>query len=294
MESKKENFENVLNTMSQYKFIKHPKTPEQVSEVKKSITKRLEKINQNLKKKIVSGIGIVSLMLLMAFGFTGCNKDLNDNTPTPQIREKVTLPIQIRNFVSEPMSKSFDINKWIWIYNPNQYNLVFTNPTNPVDNTTVSLSINQMIAGASVSLYRGSYNLSFISTHTSYQTLDASINMSGVNIQDTPIYMTGKYEDALVVIDLPNIISWHIVPQNGIDTPIFTKSPEGFLYAYIDQGGRYDMPVTVHIDDGSQDGINKTIPLYPLVNGNVYLYCSVLGAQTNLTFPQWVVNRITI
>jgi hypothetical protein len=61
------------------------------------------------------------------------------------------------------------------------------------------------------------------------------------------------------------------------------------------------MNVHIHSNDGSYDsndnqydGRDISINLNSLTCGNVYFYTTTLGAQTTLSFPHWIVNKISV
>lgn len=271
---------------------------------KYDVARNMNNFMQYIRNSAIAVIMFVALIL------TGCNKG-SDYTPTPpDTRQTITQELRLSNFdIKDYSNKGFDLNTFIWNWNPESYNLIFTNPTRPSDSKTMTATINQLKTGLAVELFRGVYNIDYVSTHstTNYSQVDGKIAMNSVIVQGSPIDMTGQYADFMIVVELPFVDNVHF---SGNNVPTFTKVGSGsdvYFYTfsnpsdwigkgttqisvnytteYMNISGKTDFNIDYYVGDGN----NITG-----INGHCYHYISSLGAVTNLTFPQWIEDRVVI
>lgn len=269
------NFIGVMNKQSQYDFLGHKnRTPEQEKRVLENIKDRVKK----LSTQVLMFIGIIGMGLSMM----SCEKD-----PVKE-QELVEQTFKITNFDVTSMGlKSWDPNTWVYQYNPSLFELKFENINNPGETITRMVTVQDLINGITLSMYAGTYNLSYETIHSSHTNLDIKIDMRNVQIVGTPVELVAEYLDYLLVVDMSDILSVYML--GGIDAVFWFAQVDNYYYAYFNQQNDY---YRLYVDFGSRDDV--TIPTTNYVYGNVYWYTSPFNAGTTLTFPEWVINKIQL
>lgn len=261
-----------------------------VSEVKHSLIARLKEKNQKLKKLLVDKIAILSLTVVLALALVSCNKDFSD--PTTDNREMFTQDLKLTNIYTQPMTKGFDPTTWVYNYNAGSYVLTFTNVSNPAETVTKTVTVQQLQAGVSLSIYAGTYNITYQTTHLNTTTVDIKINMPNVQINGTPIALTATYDDFLIVVDVPTDDTPVIVGGAGTTMETFNLL-NGFHYIYYNK--KTDPThgdLRIRFSKPSQ--AYSFYDMLTFAYGNIYWYASPIGAGTTITFPEWIINKITI
>ncbi len=184
------------------------------------------------------------------------------------------------------------IQTWVYEYNTTPATLTFTNVNNPAETVTQSVTIAQLQVGISVTLFAGTYDITYETTHINTTTLDIKINMPNTVINGTPINLTATYADFLIVVDvacteIPSIVN----DANGV-VETFNQI-NGFYYMYYN--------ATSHPTNGEykvrlyRNGYpTQLYSILGYLYGHIYWYTSPIGAGTTITFPEWTINKITI
>jgi hypothetical protein len=286
-------FMDVMKIQMNYPFLGHnkPRTLDEVRMIKDKINKRIGGMGGMLKTAIMI-IGFLSIT-----GLSGCKKD--DQKPQAK-KEMITQEVKLTNFQTIPIKseKQFDINQWVWNYNPTKADLLFTSKTDPTDNISMSVNIDDLIAGVQVSIYKDKYDISFKSPHVDYdasfasQYLDIEINMQDIDITGIPINLIGSYTDYLVVLDIPAYQSATFDGQGIL--PVFIQGSQGteyIYYAYIDP---IIEPTIGNLFITYTDGSTSNPIQIPGIVGNVYIITGSLKDYTSITFPNWITTKIPI
>jgi hypothetical protein len=236
----------------------------------------------------------IALFMIVSLALTSCNKDFN-NEPTPPVeqREMVTQLFTLNNIYTQPMTKGFDATTWVYNYNTGSYVLTFTNVNNPLETVTKTVTVAQLKLGVSVSIFAGTYNITYQTTHLNTTTVDIKISMLNVPINSTPIALSATYDDFLVVVDIP---TGGVVPDIATDAGTMIEPftlLNGYYYIYFDKKsdvtyGGYKVRISPN------GGAYKLYDMLTYTFGNIYWYVTPIGAGTVLTFPEWVVNKITV
>ncbi len=275
-------FRQVMEIQSQYDFLGHKEEKRTASEIKRDLTARLERINKTLKDKLKTTV--IALFTIIAIGLTSCDKE------PIEMREMVTQEIKLTNIYAMPMTKGFDVNTWVYNYNTAPAVITFQNVNNPAETVTQSVTVAQLQQGISVTIFAGTYNITYETIHANTTTLDIKINMPNTTINGTPIALTATYTDFLIVVDVPTEDVPRIV--DDANTTVETLNAyNGFYYAYYNAKRT---PVSDNIYVSFYNGNQKKYIMSAFAFGNIYWYCSPIGAGTTITFPEWVVNKITI
>jgi hypothetical protein len=268
----KKNLNEVLEMDSRYQ----PENKNPKSEAKKEVLNRINKRIDSMKAALYYFVFIT----VLSFSFASCER--NPDMPQPT-KEMITQEFTLTNVQALQM-KSFDPSTWVYVYNPNAYVITFTNTQNPSETVTKSVTIAELQEGISINLFAGVYNISYATASSTTDKLDIQINMNNVNISGTPISLSATYADYLLVVDMPNIQS--VIDSQGYFT---FNLYNGFYYAYYP------------INDPSQeiwitfnDQTEKRFNLGGKTCGHIYWYTSPINAGTNITFPEWIVDKISL
>lgn len=284
MTNKEKSFNDVMEKQSRYDFLGHQnRTPEESKNL------FLENIPKWIKKYNIKVITIL-MFIMMGFSMTSCEKDLNEQpNPLPQ-SELLKVNVQLTDiFKVEMGTKGWDETTWVYNYNPNPFDLVFTNINNPSESLTRSTTIQELQTGISVNLFSGTYNITFLSVHSSTNNVDIRINMENVVVNGSSLTLNGTYEDFLIMVDVPNVQGVFLY-QKSIWKQILQFNQTGDLW-YI----YYNNPSSDYLTYISYTGgDSKEIFLTGYINGNVYWITKPNTTPTQITFPVWNINKIIV
>jgi hypothetical protein len=287
--AKEKAFRAVMEKQSQYDFLHHDKIAQSTSEEKRklllNIKERLERLNKQAKEKIINTMGIITMAIMMAFSLSSCDKE-------PIIeRQLITQELTLSNIYSMPMTKGFDPTTWVYEYNTTPALITFTSVDNPAETVTQSVTIQQLMNGINVTIYAGTYNITYQTVHstTDFTKLDIKINMQNVKVTGTPIALNGTYDDYLIILDMPDVFNIDNDYWEGYKISLTKNEDLNIWYAY----SNINNPVFTFLIRFS-DMSTKTFNLGGKTLGQIYWYTSPIGANTQITFPAWVINKITL
>lgn len=287
--AKEKAFRAVMEKQSQYDFLHHDKIAQSTSEEKRklllNIKERLERLNKQAKEKLINTIGILTMAILMAFSLSSCDKE-------PIIeRQLITQELTLSNIYTMPMTKGFDPTTWVYEYNTTPAILTFTSVDNPAETVTQSVTIQQLMQGINVTIYAGTYNITYQTVHstTDFTKLDIKINMQNVKVTGTPIALNGTYDDYLIIVDIPDVFSITIDYWTNYQMQLTKNEELNVWYAYSNI-----MDATYTYLIRFNDMSTKTFNLGGKTLGQIYWYTSPIGAGTTITFPNWIINKITL
>ncbi len=297
---KEKAFIEVMQTQSNYDFLKHKEEKRTAKEIKTDLIQRLERINKKYADKLKGAI--VAIMAIFIIGLTSCDKNDNPIIEQPIVeRELITQELKLKNIYTMPMTKGFDPSTWVYEYNTEPFELTFTNLNNQSESITRSVTIAQLQAGINVNIFSGTYNITYQTTTNNITKCDIKINMENVIIDGTPIELSATYDDYLVVFDVPSILAVSDVyfggKSSGTILFTFTKHADGFVYAYFNNRDYYygsDSAMWYYTNTAHIPAYKVFLPVETFKYGNVYWYTAPIGASTQITFPDWTVNKITI
>jgi len=285
---KEKAFIEVMQTQSNYDFLKHKEIIESTAEQKKiildNINKRIARLTEQAKQRIQSVA--IAIMMIFAIGLTSCDKQ---EQPIVE-REIITQELKLKNIYSMPMTKGFDPSTWVYNYNTAPATLTFTNINNPSETVTQSVTIAQLQAGISLNIYAGTYNIDYQTVHANTTTLDIKINMPNVVINGTPIQLIATYADFLIIVDVPVEDIPKIVDAGKFEVEKLNLSDNGFYYAYYNKTKSVSSDYILTFYNGRA----REYPMNSFTFGNIYWYASPIGASTQITFPDWTINKITV
>lgn len=248
-------------------------------DIKTELIQRINKRIAELKLKLLT------LVILFGVGFASCNKYENYVIPdiTPQ-EQLILQTFDITTIVKEqPLTKSWNPETWIYNYSDTKFELKLTNQTNTYSKI---VSINELRTGTvSINMVVGKYDITYTPIHSPLfsSVLDVSINMSDVEINGTPVILQGTLDDALIILDLPNITD---IQHNG--SAVFYQHPDGYWYAYTNKPIN---ELNLTINNGET---YKTVSVTLLQTGKVYWFVSNLGATFQLNIPAMEIIKIGI
>jgi len=276
-------FRQVMKTQSEYEFLNHNNIPNRKSEEKQKL---IEKINQRIEK-----LKTKALLFLMLIGIGLMSMSCEKDTTIP-VEQKVliTQELKLTNIYAMPMTKGFDPSTWVYEYNTTPAVITFTNVNNPAETVTQSVTIAQLQQGISLSIFAGTYNITYETTHTSTTTLDIKIDMPNTVINGTPINLTATYADFLIIVDVACDGTPTIVDDGGYAVETFNAF-NGFYYAYFN-AKRTQSSDNLYVSFYTTS--QKKFIMTTFAFGNIYWYTSPIGAGTTITFPEWIINKITI
>jgi hypothetical protein len=142
-----------------------------------------------------------------------------------------------------------------------------------------------MEGNVSIKMFAGVYNVTYTPTHTQKydNVLDISIDMQNLNINGSPVTLQGKTEDALIIIDRPDIFP--VVDEIG--QPCFYQDSRGFWYAYVNSG--FSIKAIIQAT-----GVQIPISLATVNTGFVYWFAPSLDGTIKLEIPEMQVQRLTL
>jgi hypothetical protein len=229
--------------------------------------------------------GIKTLLLIGLSVFVmSCNKQYNDPIPTQQ--ELITQEFSLKTILTTdniPMSKGFDPTLWVYKYSDVKYELKISNSMNTY---TKLVSVNEMLTGTiSLQMVSGVYNITYQPVHSpKFDTkLDVSINMTGVQVNSTPIVLQGNLDDALIILDIP-LLTFVYDPY---PSKVFTYDSRGFWYSYTNQSFS-----NLFLSGIKPEG--NTFSIDPLTLGKVYWVQSQIGVNVQLNIPVMSVQTVIL
>lgn len=263
----------VLKRQSQYDFLGHrTRTKEETENLIKKTIGRVK----TLHKKVM----VLLFAVGMGISLQSCERD------TIQ-KELITQEFKLTEVVTTQMNKNYDPATWVYEYNQTPAVLTFQNVTSPSETITRTVTVQELINGISLSMYAGTYNLTFATIHNSNTNVDIQIDMPDVVIVGTPVELLATYMDYLLVVDMQDILSVYM--SLNADALFWFTKVENYYYAYYNVS---DPNYRMYIDFGSRADV--LIPTTNYIFGNVYWYTSPFNAGTTLEFPEWTVNKITL
>lgn len=258
-------------------------TNQEIQKIRKEKKQLLKRINKQINE-LITEYKARSLMIILALslGLMSCNKD-NDIIPDipEQQQELISQSFSLAPVVKEIQTKGFDPATWVYKYSDTKFELKISNSMHTY---TKSVSVNELLQGTvSFSMVAGNYNISYTPVHNPKfaDVLDIGINMLNVQINGSPIVMTGQLLDALVIIDIPTVTGVYYQ-----DNPVFKYDSRGFWYAYTNTefSGLY-------IPEANKD---RWLSISPLQTGKIYWVQSALGATVQLNIPAMTVENIVL
>ena len=243
------------------------------------------KLKENIKRIFTGLILIFSLTLMV-----GCEKDFNEPQKPEQTPVNVSFNLKM-DIKEKPMTKGFDINTWVYNYNPNQFELKLSNNENTY---TKMVSVEELKNGSvSINMLKGTYQVSFITTHQTGigQYLDIKIDEE-IYINGGGITLNGIINDFLIIVDIPNILSSviykDIVDATNLLGQLNFNSVGGFWWGYLEDIN-YNI-LRINWTGDLRDNYNLDF----VENGNVYIYLRPSEHQTTIIIPELPVNKIVI
>jgi hypothetical protein len=113
--------------------------------------------------------------------------------------------------------------------------------------------------------------------------------MQNVNINGTPIRLSATYDDYLIIVDLPNVMNVQQSYWEGYQITFIKNDELNIWYAYTNLNNPI-LEVSIMFVGGS----TKTFNLGGKILGQIYWYTSPINAGTTITFPEWIINKITL
>jgi len=227
---------------------------------------------------------LLSLLLIIPLIFMSCEKE--------KVTDKlVNIKVQTEGLMVHEM-KSFDINTWIWNYNPNQYTMTMTGQqTGQV--YTFEKSITELQNGFSINILPDTYTITYISTHQPESgnlstTLDITINETKtINSTSQTLSLNATNEDYLIIFDVSFLIQG-VYFSNGQTAPFFNNSND-FYWGYNNQiGGDY----TFYYITTNGNQVPVTIP--NVQKGKVYHIISNIGGDISVSIEQMTEEYIIL
>ena len=279
-------FTEVMQNQNNYEFLKHKKIAECSKEEKQkiidNINKRIARLTKAAKQKLQ--IASMAILLIFAIGLTSCDKQ-------PIQREMITQELKLTNIYTMPMTKSFNPTEWVYEYNTEPALITFTSVDNPNETVTRLVTIEQLMQGITVTIYEGTYNITYQTVHSElyFTQLDIKIDMKNVIVNGAPIALEATYDDYLLIIDLPDVLSVYSENCENYELKFTKNQAMNVWYAY----SNINNPVYV-IAIRFNDGTTKTFTLVNMILGQIYWYTSPIEHNTTITFPNWTINKITL
>lgn len=228
-----------------------------------------------IKSKQLISVLIMSLFVVMTMLNTGCKKDNDPGTPPGKM---LSINVQTEGLIVREMTKSFDLSKWTYNYNPNVYELKFTG----VNNTyTFNKSIQELKNGFNVNILPDVYVITYTSIHTTDNAgvmdnkLDITINETKNISTNTDLTLTANNDDYLVVMDNePKFLNGHF-PGNPNPGSFYNSPDLTYKFMYCNIEG--DMTITY------QDKLGYDIEkVLNVKKNNIYHIVNGVNGQTNI------------
>jgi hypothetical protein len=252
-------------------------------------------------------------VIILTFTLTACNKTPDFDTPdrTPKTEQTINQSFGMTiSSKTTPMTKGWDKTTWIYNYSPTPATLTLTGTGESAGRTyTKSCTVDQLKSGSvSVTMLPGVYTATFSTPHTQSldvwslfnnpvetinattnrvgEFLDIAINNTDLNITGSPLSLTATLEDALVIIDVPNITSATSYLNASLTTPTTPRlinSIPTLHFGYIDNARYIQLMPGGQVVDGST-----------FLKGNVYQIITNFGATVELNIPNMLINQVVI
>jgi hypothetical protein len=255
-------------------------TQSEVKETKKNLITRIQKINNDLKAKLVQNISILSMCIILAFSLASCNKQPYDPTPPTEQQQTVTQYFGLTTVKqSDIISKNYNPQTFTIAYSDVQYMLTISNQQNTYHKLC---SVNELRAGTiAVTMIVGTYNVDYqpiLDNDQPYtSTLNVAIHMQGIAFDGSPKILQGTLMQSLIIMDLGGISS--ISNMQNADLPFIHKMPEDFWYAYTHKpfAGRIYNNLGTRVAEVTID---------PLALGKLYWVIPSMGITYQLDIPE--------
>lgn len=242
---------------------------------------------------VVPAIMIMSVLFVVSLLITSCDK----TNPQPQ-GEMITQSFQLDNIINPyTMLKLFNPDTWVYDYDAGQHTITITDGENTY---TENVSIEDLLTGTvTIDMLTGNYDVSYITPHPIdiEDNLDVSIT-NNVQIEGSPIILTGEYEDVMIVVDVADMVSVLTI-INGTTYNTKSYGQEGvFLRDDVYYGYFNSIPdeLRVEIDYGGYTEYT-TITSAQFLNwefGKIYHITSPIGGTLELNLPEHEYEKIIL
>jgi hypothetical protein len=194
--------------------------------------------------------------------------------------------------IKHEMTKSFSPDTWVFNYNPNPHDIIFTGTSGNV--YTYSKSITELQAGFTITVLPDNYTVTYESEHIGVSsdnhlstTLDIGINQTVDLTIPTSITLTANHKDYLVVMDFTSLHSAYI-KENTEYCQMFSVANQNFKYAYYNQ--LRDLEIKYNLTGGSTDFITNYLN-NPQLN-NIYHIVQAVDGTTTINIMPFSYNTI--
>ncbi|MFZ4799853.1 MAG: hypothetical protein ACOYMA_20340 [Bacteroidia bacterium] len=238
----------------------------------------------------ILGYALVAIMLF----FTSCEKAPQQAQQSKMLHVKV----QTEGLIVKPLNKSWNINDWTFVYNPNSYVLKFEGVNNTYE---FSKTIQQLQQGFEVQIMPDNYTITYTSIHNGMgannelsDNLDIQINESQAITNNDPITLVGHHNDYLVIMDVNYLQSAMIKnPFTNLWAYELYSSPDpskNYKYMYGENVGNLDLKYVVN------DPITGTQTKYNTIQNteknNIYHIVSSVNGGTSINILPFSYNMI--
>jgi hypothetical protein len=227
-------------------------------------------------------VAIVATLFL----FTGCKKENNDPS------NLITVNVSTTGLIVKPITKSFDPLTWVYLYNPNSYELVLTGQYHTY---TFSKSIQELQTGFAISVAPDTYTVTYLTGHNGFSIsaplsneLDISINESQtITNTSTSMVLAGHNEDFLIVVDIPDATNVMYEISYSVFKNFFPSND--FFYSYYNVEGQANIKYMLYVN-GTNTTFNKTIP--NVSKGNIYHCVLNINGGVTINIESMLYNSI--
>lgn len=263
-------------------------------------------------------------MLLMAASMLLLSCEKWGDNPKTTIPDEPTQELITQSFgmklvteqspmdVGTKSTKSWNPTTYVYNYSTVPATFKLTGTDNPRVYTLPNVTVAQLQAGVSMTILPGTYTATYATEHTRttdvFSTnnisefypymaqvadqLDIKIDQAGLHLTGTPIYLQATPEDALIVVDIPNVnnvrVSTNIDFSGDIPYLLFNTTDQ-FHWGYLNQ-----TPLWVRFMAGIPTPVEKTIDASAYQKGNVYHIISAFGAITDLVITPMNINDVIV
>lgn len=266
--------------------------------------------------------GVITVLVFAGMlSLTSCNKtpDFDTPDPTPKTEQTVNqkFGMTIDSKVSPMNTKSWNVLTWQPEYSPTAVNLVVTGTGGSIGvNYTKSCTVAELKSptGITLDMLAGTYKVTYETVHTQAggnslngfsiaqltvpknktvgQYLDIKID-NDVVITGSPLNLVATLQDALVVVDIPEITSAYrqAYPSPEIICSKFLdlkKATDGIFYGYVNA-----QPLYVSLEASGWQA-QKVVDLTTAVNGNAYHLVTPFNAAVVLNIPNLEAHQIIV
>lgn len=273
-------------------------------------------ITSNLLTRIQTSLSALTLVILTAsmLSLAGCNKEFNDkNYPDPEPKiEMVTqlFGLNIESKATTMTAKSWDKTTWVTNFSPTAYELKLTGVGNPnVYKKTVTVA--ELKSGTiNFDMLPGNYDVTYRTIHipnanpfsmnglTSVVLNNNAIGdvcdikiQNNVTVTGTPLQLVATLDDALIVVDIPDVSQVKryltLADQTAeITAPRLLQTVPTINYGYVSKATF----LTINFNTVA----GKNVDLSNILLGNSYHVVTPFGATVELLIPDWTPNDIII